>query len=86
MVFLSENQSRLPLYDTICPHDHHPYRASHHLSERVLLGHHLFWRCPDVMLCFSRAQHSEPCLHFLVRRLVRPYLGESESNHIRVRG
>ena len=76
MVFLSEIQSRLPLYDTICPDYHHPYHASHHLSERVLLGHHLFWHCSDIVLCFSRAQHSEPCLHFLVRRLVRPYLGE----------
>ena len=84
MVFLSENQSRLPLYHTFCPDYRHSYHASHHIPERVLLGHHLFRRCPDIMLCFPRAQHSEPCLHFLVRRLVCPDPGESESNCIRV--
>ena len=86
MVFLSENQSRLLFYCTICPNYHHPYYASDHLPERILLGRHLFWRCPDIMLCFSRAQHSEPCLNFLVRSLVRADLGESERHYINVRG
>lgn len=71
MELLSQHRRCLYPRRLVRPHDVCPHRTSHHLPERLLLGHHYVGIVANCLLCASDSQYQVSRVHGLLLWLVR---------------